>query len=465
MPNPPKPKIVTKKHLARIERERRQRLYLLIGVGAAILLVAAFIVYGLLDINVFQYNQPVAKVGDQTISVKDFQTQVRFQRYQLIQQYNQYYQFYQQFASSGDPFGLGSQLDQISSELTQTTLLGGNVLDSMIQDIAIAKEAAKRSITVTDAEVNQEFQSAFSFFPNGSPTPSITPSLVNSPTLNPTELSIITLTPTPTNTLTPTLGPSPTNTPTATFLPGTATPTQEPPTATFTVTPTGPSPTPTLTETPTITLTPTQFTTEGFKNVISTFTANMSPIGLSEADIRNVLYHQLLRQKLAVAMGKEVPTSQDEVWVRHIVVADEATANTVLTRLKNSEEFFKVAGEVSTDATTKANGGDMGWFAKGTKDAALETAAFAAKVGEYSGPVKTAAGYEVFQVIGHEVRMLTGTELSTAQSTAYTTWLNAQVADPSVVKYDVWSQKVPTDPTFTPLLVATQPVSPILPTP
>jgi len=79
--------------------------------------------------------------------------------------------------------------------------------------------------------------------------------------------------------------------------------------------------------------------------------------------------------------------------------------------------------------------------------------------------VKTASAYEVFQLVGHEVRTLTGTELSSAQSTAFTNWLNAQVADPSVVKYDVWSQKVPSDPTFTPFVIATQPSSPILPTP
>jgi peptidyl-prolyl cis-trans isomerase D len=472
MPNPPKPKIVSKKHLARIERERRQRLYLLIAAGAVIFLVAAFIVYGLLDTNIFQYNQPVAKVGDQVISVRDFQTEVRFQRYQLIQTYNQYLQFYSQFSSQGDPFGIGSQLSQLGSELTQTTVLGGNVLDNMIQNIVIAKEAAKRGITVSDAEVDAQLRTAFGFFPNGTSTPTITPSEVLSPTWNPTEQSMITLTPTATETLTPTLGPSPTDTPTltetptATFLPGTPTPTTAPPTATLTPTATGPTPTPTITETPTITPSLTPFTTQGFSGVVSTFTANMQSVKLSVADVRNYLYHQLLRQKLTDAMGKEVPISQDEVWVRHIAVADEATANTVLTRLKNGEDFAKVASEVSTDTTTKTTGGDLGWFAKGTKDSALETAAFAAKVGEYAGPVKTASGYEILQVVGHEVRTLTATELQTAQSDAFTKWLNAQTADPSVVKYDIWTQKVPVDPSFTPANIpaGTQPVLPSVPT-
>ena len=461
MPNPPKSKIVSRKHLARLERERIQRRYLLIGAAIVAFLVVASIVYGLLDTNVFQYNQAVAKVGDQTITVRDFQTAVRFQRYELINQYNQYYQFYTQF--QGDPFGIRSQLDQLSSTLTETSLLGGNVLDHMIQDIVIAKEAAKRGITVTDAEVNKEYQTSFGYFPSGTPTSSLTPTEVITSTLNPTELAIVTITPTPTTAPTSTTGP------TGTPLPATATPTVNGPTPT--VAPPSPTTTitetPTITDTPTITPTPTPYTADGFKTVVANFMTNMAPINISETDIRKILYGQLLRTKLSDAIGNEVAPSQDEVWARHIVVADEATANTVLTRLKNGEDFAKVAAEVSTDTNTKSTGGDLGWIAKGVQDAAVETAAFSMKIGDFSQPIKSVAGYEIIQVIGHEVRALIASNLSTARTNAFDTWLNTQTSDPSVVKYDIWSQKVPTDPTFTPPNlppVATQPAVPVLPT-
>lgn len=455
MPNPPKPKIVSRKHLARLERERLQRRYLLIGAAIVAFLVVSSIVYGLLDTNIFQYNQAVANVGDQKITVRDFQTAVRFQRYELIQQYNQYYQYFNQF--QGDPFGFRSQLDQISSTLTQTSLLGGNVLDHMIQDIVIAKEAAKRSITVTNAEVDKEYQSSFGYFPNGTPTTTLTPTEGVIATLNPTALAIVTITSTPTTTPTTTTGP--TNTP----LPATATATVNGPT--LTIAP--PSPTATITETPTITPTPTPYTVEGFKTVVANFLTKMAPINISETDIRKILYNQLMRTKLSDAIGNEVAPTQDEVWARHIVLADEATANTILARLKNNEDFAKVAAEVSTDTNTKATGGDLGWFAKGVQDSAVETAAFSMKIGDFSQPIKSASGYEIIQVIGHEVRALSASALSTARTTAFNTWLSKQTSDPSIVKNDIWSQKVPTDPTFTPPNlppVATQPVVPVPPT-
>ena len=124
----------------------------------------------------------------------DFQMNVRFQRYQLIMQYSQYYQFFQQYP--GDPFGLRSQLDQIAATLTNSQSLGSNVLDHMIEDVMIANEAAKRGITVTDDELNKLYQQVFGYFPDGTPTPTVTPTEITQSTLNPTQLAIVTVTPT-----------------------------------------------------------------------------------------------------------------------------------------------------------------------------------------------------------------------------------------------------------------------------
>ena len=87
----------------------------------------------------------------------------------------------------------------------------------MIDDELACQEAAKRGITVSEAEVDQAIQSAYSFYPNGSPTPTITPTGVSFPTLSPDTLAFVTLTPLPTNT--PLVTNTPTNTATNTRLP------------------------------------------------------------------------------------------------------------------------------------------------------------------------------------------------------------------------------------------------------
>jgi peptidyl-prolyl cis-trans isomerase D len=447
MPNAPKQKVVTRKHLARLEREKRQRRFILLGTALVLLIVIGSIIYGILDANIFQYNQAVAKVGSQVITVRDFQDAVRFQRYQMIQQYNQYLQFYQQF--QGDPFGIGSQLDSMAANITDTNTTASDVVNTLVENIVIANECAKRGIVVTDAEVNDTLQSVFGYYPNGTPTPTTTPTEILTPTMNSTELAIVTLTSTPTIT--------PTGTATATETP-TATQTTEAATSTPT---SGPSATPEPpTETPTITPTPTPYTLQGYQTQVAGYVDNLKPINVDEAWLRSYIRAMLLRQKLTEAIGNEVPTSQDEVWARQIVVADQNTANTVETRLKNGENFGALASELSTDTATKSKGGDLGWITKGTLDSTLETAVWALKVGEISQPIQTSAGWYIVQVIGHEVRPLTADQLTTARSKAFSDWLTAQTSAPDVKIYqNVWSAKIPVDPSFTPIVIPTQALS------
>jgi hypothetical protein len=175
MPKNEKPTFTTRKHLARLERERIQRRYLLIASAVVAFLVVALISFGLLDNLVLKFNAPVAQVGDKIVSVHDYQVEAKFQRLNLIQQFQQYYQFLQQF--QGDPFGLTPQLQQISTQLTQPTLLGKDVVDRMVGDLVIEREALKRGITVTDAEVDAFVQRYYSYFPDGTPTPTLTPTL------------------------------------------------------------------------------------------------------------------------------------------------------------------------------------------------------------------------------------------------------------------------------------------------
>lgn len=66
-----RPVVHTKKHLARLERERRQtRMILYIFIGLLLVSVGV-LVYGYLYENVIRLNQPIAKVGDTEISLRN----------------------------------------------------------------------------------------------------------------------------------------------------------------------------------------------------------------------------------------------------------------------------------------------------------------------------------------------------------------------------------------------------------
>ena len=78
-------KIVTKKHMARLEKEKRQRKFLLIGIIAVVAIAIIVIVYGVLSKTVLLEGKTVAKVNDEKITVSEFQDRVRYERYSLIQ--------------------------------------------------------------------------------------------------------------------------------------------------------------------------------------------------------------------------------------------------------------------------------------------------------------------------------------------------------------------------------------------
>jgi len=433
---------LTRKQLSRVERERRQRQYILIGAVTVAVLVVAVIAFGIFDQAVLSPREPVARVGDETITTGEFVKAARFQRYQLINQYIQVAQAMQVFGQ--DEF-FTNQLSQIQLALNDATTLGNGVLDTLIDDRLIRAEAAARGITVSAEELDQAWEEFFGFYPEGTPTPTITntpsptvpsptPDLTREANQTATQAAVLTAAPT----LTVTLTPSPTFTPTV------------PPTASSTAT-AGPSPTPTGTATPRPTAT--VFTTQGFATEVKAYGDDVrAQTGLSEADIRYLLESRLYREKLQAVLGADVPLTQEEVNARHILVADEATAQEVLGRLRAGEDFFSLAAEYSIDTSNNLEGGDLGWFGRGMMVAPFDEAAFNLPINEYSEPVETTFGWHIIQVMQRREAIRTASELETARAQALTDWLAVQKAAtlpdgrPLVEIYDTWRDDVPDRP-------------------
>jgi parvulin-like peptidyl-prolyl isomerase len=459
-----KQQIVTKKHLARMQREQRQSRMITIGAIAVLVIVIGLIAYGVLNERVFKGLQPVAVVNGDKITSIDFQAQVRLARQNLINSAVQTYQFSQMFGDNPQfQSSTIGQLYQIQSQLDPLTT-GNQVLEQMVQDKLIRQEAERRGITVSQAEVDKAIQEAFGYFPDGTPTPEPTPESRPTSTLSALQMTLMAPAATPlvSATVTATLEV----TPTATMAP-TATPT-----ATATITPI-----PSITPTSAPTATPTEYTLEGYQNVYKTQVANLETnINFDEKDLHYLFESQLYRKKVMDAVLEEldVAPEEEQVWARHILVPDEATANTVKQRLDAGEDWSALAASFSTDTSNKDQGGDLGWFGRGAMVAPFEEAAFSMEVGETSQPVQTDFGWHIIQVLGHETRPLATTDYDTFRQTKFDEWIQ-ELRDKSEVEInDVWQEVVPSEPVFPTELEAymqqvqqqlAQPTQPVIPIP
>jgi hypothetical protein len=222
------PKVLTKKHLARQDRERRQtRVIMGIAIGV-IALVVLGIAYGLLNDTLFLNWRPAVTVNGESLSMHEFQVRVRVSRQQLIRSYQQYLQMAQMFGldPNSDP-QMSQSLSQITQQLDTPSTIGQQVVDQMINDLVIRQYAKANGIIISPAEVEKAAKDALGYYQNGTPTPTLTPTQLVYPTLNATQMALITPTRTPTpteiQTLAPTLTAIPTPTPNLT---STATPIQ-----------------------------------------------------------------------------------------------------------------------------------------------------------------------------------------------------------------------------------------------
>ena len=85
--------------------------------------------------------------------------------------------------------------------------------------------------------------------------------------------------------------------------------------------------------------------------------------------------------------------------VSHILVKTKAEADSVMTRLKNGEDFAGVAKQVSIDSGSGAKGGDLGCNPKGVFVPEFDEAASTQPVGQLSdAPVQTQYGFHIILV-------------------------------------------------------------------
>lgn len=121
---------------------------------------------------------------------------------------------------------------------------------------------------------------------------------------------------------------------------------------------------------------------------------------------RNIYLQQIIEgavtdEELALAYAEYVQNvpAEQEVHARHILVKDEQTAQDLIAKLNNGEDFVALAQEYSEGPTGKT-GGDLGFFKKNQMVAPFAEAAFSTEAGTVmQKPVQTQFGWHVIEVL------------------------------------------------------------------
>jgi len=148
---------------------------------------------------------------------------------------------------------------------------------------------------------------------------------------------------------------------------------------------------------------------------------------LSEADFLAAQYDALLTQRLRDSIFADLEGEVLQVQARHILVKTEDEAKSVLAQLQNGADFGALARQFSQDASTRDDGGLLGWFTQDELlDGRLAEVAFTLEVGAIAGPVPSSLGYHVLQVLDRQTRPVEPERLAVLMESRYNRWLEAQ---------------------------------------
>jgi parvulin-like peptidyl-prolyl isomerase len=129
-----------------------------------------------------------------------------------------------------------------------------------------------------------------------------------------------------------------------------------------------------------------------------------SRISVSDEEIK-ALYQKNMR-----ALGVETKVQARHIFIalpqnasEHIVAEKEAQAKSLLAKTKEPKaDFAALAKQYSDDEATKADGGDLGLFGRGTLPANIEDVVFKLKKGEIAGPLRSEQGFHLIQVVDRQ---------------------------------------------------------------
>ncbi len=172
---------------------------------------------------------------------------------------------------------------------------------------------------------------------------------------------------------------------------------------------------------------------------VAAFRAWLSSIGYTEQALRRHIYFDLLANALRERVLADLPRTAEYVHAAHILLGSEAEARRVLQQLRNGARFDALARTLSLDESTRATGGDLGWFTRNGQTvlwSEIEEAAFALQPGEISDVVRSPVGFHIITVIERATRPLDEADWVHAQQLALEEWMARLRARAQIERFD-----------------------------
>lgn len=171
------------------------------------------------------------------------------------------------------------------------------------------------------------------------------------------------------------------------------------------------------------------------------FQARLDSLNITKDDLRELIRRNLIISSLINSLEEGVePISDQEIQdfydenfeeyfirnerrlVRHILVDTKNVAEALIVRIKQGEDFSKLAQEFSLDTESARNGGDLFFAENGDFVEPFNTVAFTLPVGQLSDVVETRHGFHIIEVL--EIRPSEIVELDEELKTEISTFLH-----------------------------------------
>ncbi|MGD2049910.1 MAG: SurA N-terminal domain-containing protein [Chloroflexota bacterium] len=164
---------------------------------------------------------------------------------------------------------------------------------------------------------------------------------------------------------------------------------------------------------------------------------------LTREEFREALATEMLTEETVAVVTADVPTAVEQVHASYIQVDDQTLAQSLLDQIRNGADFALLAQQYSLDRVTGENGGDLGFFARGSLLVpVVEEAAFNLQPGEVSevisGPLADGTGttYYIVKVLERDPqRELTADLLYTRLQERFESWLSEREAQAEIIRF------------------------------